>query len=176
MPSSLLKPQSSIHSPIIIDLEASGFGAWSYPIEVGVAMDDGNAFCSLIAPAADWTHWDHEAERIHRLSRQTLRTCGYPPKQVAAKLNGLLSDKTVYSDCWVVDRPWLTKLFGRAGIAMAFSVSPIELILSESQLSFWDDIKSEVTDELGLQSHRARFDATVIQETYRRVSSAGARH
>jgi hypothetical protein len=156
-------------NPIIIDLEASGFGVFSYPIEVGVAMDDGDAFGSLIEPASDWTHWDNEAECVHRLSRQTLHSFGQPLKTVAQTLNALLDGRTVYSDCWVVDRPWLTKLYAQAGLSMTFRVSPIELIMTEVELGLWDSAKRDVTKELGLQCHRASFDAAVIQETYRRV-------
>lgn len=156
-------------NPIIIDLEASGFGSWSYPIEVGVVMDDGDAFCSLIAPASDWTHWDEEAECLHRVSRQLLHACGQSPKSVATNLNAMLEGRTVYSDAWVVDKPWLTKLYARVGMSMSFTVSAIELILTEAQLSRWDAAKMAVVSEFGLQTHRARFDATIIQETYRRV-------
>ena len=53
--------------PYIIDVEASGFGPRSYPIEVGVAMEADRRFSALIAPASDWTHWDDEAEQVHRV-------------------------------------------------------------------------------------------------------------
>ena len=43
--------------PLIIDVEASGFGPLSYPIEVGLALSAGEKYCSLILPAADWTHY-----------------------------------------------------------------------------------------------------------------------
>ena len=46
--------------PYIIDVEASGFGNGSYPIEVGVVLNNGEKFCTLIVPAANWTHWDEE--------------------------------------------------------------------------------------------------------------------
>lgn len=42
--------------PLIIDLEASGFGRDSYPIEVGVALDYDRKFCSLIRPQPQWAH------------------------------------------------------------------------------------------------------------------------
>ncbi|MFT4797496.1 MAG: hypothetical protein ACJAXW_004474 [Candidatus Azotimanducaceae bacterium] len=164
-----------IAAPIIIDLEASGFGAWSYPIEVGVVMQDGGAFCSLIMPASDWTHWDDEAECIHHLSRRALETFGQSPRAVAEELNTLLDGKTAYSDGWVVDRPWLTKLFSRSRLEMSFRVSPIELILSEGQIACWDETKQSVIADLGLQRHRASFDAVVIQETYRRTRQGALR-
>ena len=50
-------------TPTIIDVEASGFGPYSYPIEIGVALDNGDKYCTLILPAPAWTHWDEEAEK-----------------------------------------------------------------------------------------------------------------
>ena len=40
----------------IIDLEASGFGSSSYPIEVGIVLPNGQTYCSLIVPEPDWRH------------------------------------------------------------------------------------------------------------------------
>ena len=48
-----------LNNPLIIDVEASGFGSKSYPIEIGVALNDGQRFCTLILPAPNWTHWDN---------------------------------------------------------------------------------------------------------------------
>lgn len=117
--------------PNIIDVEASGFGSHSYPIEVGLVLHDGKRFCSLISPAPDWTHWDPEAEKVHKVSRENLQKIGKPFQEVAVMLNTLLAGKTLYSDGWVVDKPWLITLFSRAGLDMAFSVSPLENILTE---------------------------------------------
>lgn len=52
-----------IDDPLIIDVDASGFGDTSYPIEVGVALEQGRKFCTLISPAPERTHWDEAAER-----------------------------------------------------------------------------------------------------------------
>jgi hypothetical protein len=35
----------------------------------------------------------------------------------------------VYTDGWVVDKPWLTTLFYAAGVDMKFTVSSLEMIL-----------------------------------------------
>jgi len=35
---------SKVNVPVIIDVEASGFGSHSYPIEVDIAFDDGRKF------------------------------------------------------------------------------------------------------------------------------------
>ena len=158
--------------PFIIDIEASGFGPHSYPIEVGLALEPGAKFCSLIAPAPDWTHWDAAAEEVHRVPRDILETYGQPATQVALSLNEVLGNSIVYSDGWVVDRPWLIQLFSRAGVAQQFSISPLEMILSEHQMEVWHEVKKQVISELALTRHRASFDALIIQETYLRTREA----
>jgi len=161
-----------LHKPLIIDIEASGFGAGSYPIEVGVAFENGDKFCSLILPAPDWTHWDESAEKVHRISRDMLETYGKPMRDVAERMNELLAGRTLYTDGWVVDKPWLTTLFHAAGVSMKFHVSPLEQILSEEQMARWHATKERVLEENGLARHRASYDAWVIQETYRRSAAA----
>ena len=49
--------------PAIIDIEASGFGRGSYPIEVGFALPDRTSYSFLIKPAQSWTHWSEDAEK-----------------------------------------------------------------------------------------------------------------
>jgi hypothetical protein len=157
--------------PLIVDVEASGFGGHSYPIEIGLALEGGAKFCTLISPAPDWTHWDSEAELVHRVSRDILETYGKPLHEVAQFLNEILHGKTVYTDGWVVDKPWLTTLFHAAGVAMAFNVSSLEMILSEAQMAAWHETKDKVIVDLELKRHRASYDALIIQETYKRTLS-----
>jgi hypothetical protein len=160
---------NKVTHPIIIDIEASGFGGASYPIEVGLVMEDGKKFCSLILPAPEWTHWDEEAEKVHNIERSILEVYGKEPKEVATLLNELLDGKTVYTDGWVVDKPWITTLFYEAGINMSFEVSSLEMILSESQMENWHKTKDQVIKDLDLSRHRASYDALIIQETYKRT-------
>jgi len=162
--------------PNIIDVEASGFGSQSYPIEVGIVLSDGKRFCSLITPAPDWTHWDPEAERVHKVSREKLNIHGKPLQYVAHTLNSLLSGLTLYSDGWVVDKPWLIRLFECAGIEMAFTISPLEIILSEQQMTLWHQTKDSVILNAGLERHRASNDAWIIQETYRQSKQQAIKH
>lgn len=158
--------------PHIIDVEASGFGSHSYPIEVGVALDNSRKFCSLILPEQDWTHWDEEAERTHNVSLEVLKAHGKPVEEVAEQLNEILQGTTVYTDGWVVDKPWLTTLFHAAGRPMQFNVSPLEMILSENQMAIWHDTKDQVMSNINLTRHRASNDAWIIQETYKLTRSS----
>ena len=158
-----------LDDPLIIDVEASGFGATSYPIEVGVALEGNKKYCSLILPGPDWTHWDKEAEKVHRVARDILETYGKPMEQVAAQLNALLAGRTLYTDGWVVDKPWLITLFHAARTRMEFHVSPLETILSEFQMERWHQTKDGILEEMKDRRHRASYDAWTIQETYKRT-------
>ena len=152
--------------PIIIDIEASGFSSYSYPIEVGVVLSDGTKYCSLILPLDSWTHWDLNAEQAHGISRKQLAAFGKPPRQVAQELNELIGEETAYSDGWVVDKPWLIRLFHAAGIDMCFRLSPLELILSEQQMTQWHTTKNRLFNTSHDERHRASHDAWVIQQTF----------
>jgi len=155
--------------PSIMDIEASGFGFESYPIEIGVVLGDGQKYCSLIKPANDWCFWTAEAERIHGLSRDVLHEHGKPIQQVANELNVFLAERVVYSDGWVVDKPWLSRLFYDARIRPSFTLSPLELVMKETQMDIWSQTKREVISDLALKRHRASSDALIIQETFVRT-------
>jgi len=154
--------------PAILDIEASGFGPHSYPIEVGFALADGERYSRLITPEPDWTHWCEQAQSVHGIARQQLHQHGHPVRAVATELNRRLAGLTLYSDGWVVDKPWLVTLFTAAGIAPRFSLSALEMILSEAQMAIWHRVKNQVTAERPMARHRASHDAWIIQETYRR--------
>lgn len=153
-------------TPTIIDIEASGFGCYSYPIEIGIVRHDGERYCRLIKPFDDWTYWQVDAQSIHGISRKDLQKYGYEPKQVCVELNHFMQQGTAYSDGWVVDEPWIILLFQRAHINMTFHVSPLEMILSEKQMEDWHKQKDKVQKSLNLKRHRASNDALIIQNTY----------
>ena len=91
------------HAPAVLDVEASGFGRNSYPIEVGFVLPNGHSFCCLIYPEPEWTHWDPQAETVHHISRTLLLKRGLPAIEVARLLNAQLIGQTVYSDGWAND-------------------------------------------------------------------------
>ncbi|MEM1434765.1 MAG: hypothetical protein AAGG11_11960 [Pseudomonadota bacterium] len=154
--------------PDIMDIEASGFGSHSYPIEIGVVLGEGRRFSRLIRPPTDWQHWDTAAEAVHGLSRELLTAHGQSPLAVAHALNALLAGRTLYSDGWVLDQPWLNRLYAAAQIRRTFHLSPLELLLTEPQMQIWASTRAEVEQELDLMRHRASQDARVIQTTFNR--------
>jgi hypothetical protein len=161
-----VKSQARVSIPNIIDVEASGFGSLSYPIEVGVINQAGKRFCSLIKPQCDWTHWDKQAESLHGISRKLLAEKGLSVVQVSQQLNRFLMGQVVYSDGWVVDDTWLIKLFDAAKVTMKFHVSSLEMILNEAQMSQWHATKDRLFQQMQEQRHRASSDAALIQNTF----------
>ena len=155
--------------PPIMDVEASGFGPESYPIEIGVVLPAGDRYCSLILPAGPWRYWDAAAEGVHGITREILRFHGRPHGEVASQLNRMLAGKTVYTDGWVVDKTWVDRLFYAAGMEQRFYLSSLETILSEGQMDVWHATKTRVIEELELTRHRASTDAFIVQETYART-------
>ncbi len=154
-----------------IDLEASGLGAGSYPIEVGVALASGQTRCTLVCPAKDWSHWDDSAEHLHGITRDTLLLNGRSPLKVAILLNEWLGDSVVYSDAWGNDACWLARLFDEAGMQQRFKIEAVTAILSERQMELWSYAKELAERSLFLKRHRASNDALILQFTHQLLES-----
>lgn len=154
---------ASLTLPWVIDVEASGFGAGSYPIEVGFVSPAGLAVCTLILPEPDWTHWEPSAERVHGVSRDTLRAHGKPVSSVAALLNQHLAGLPVYCDAWAHDYAWLARLFDAADAVPRFRLRDLRELLSEAQLARFDAARQRVEVGSGLCRHRASADARMLQ-------------
>ncbi|MCY0965299.1 3'-5' exonuclease [Parathalassolituus penaei] len=161
-----------MHKPVppIIDLEASGFGSGSYPIEIGYALEDRVVYSCLVKPAQRWTHWSDEAESIHGISRDMLARDGLTVREVALRLNEALRGKTLFSDAWSFDSSWLGRLFDEAELVQRFRLDTINRLLTPEQMEIWHDTKKSLWQELDITRHRAANDVRVLQETYLRVT------
>jgi hypothetical protein len=156
--------------PCVLDIEASGFGRSSYPIEVGYVLPDGRAACMLVRPAAAWTHWDETAEQVHGITRAALVAHGRTPLEVAAALNRDLGGLTVYCDGWAHDYTWLAALFEEAGVRPAFRLESVGALLNEPRLEMLDEARRDAMREMGLTRHRASSDARALQRALGRVA------
>ncbi len=152
--------------PVIIDIEASGFGSGSYPIEVGYFTPDGNSYCSLILPEPGWTHWDPSAEQVHGISREILLAKGRPAVEICLDLNTALRGQTIYCDAWAYDYVWLSKLYDAVELFPTYHLKDLRELLAECEQSLWHGLRSEVEKRLALRRHRASGDARTIFETY----------
>lgn len=152
--------------PVVVDVEASGLGRGSYPIEVGFALQDESTHCKLIRPSRDWKHWDDSAEALHGISRTLLKQRGEDARKVVQFLNHYLAGQTVYSDAWGNDSSWLHRLADSAQLSLHFRLESIRSIIDEQQLQYWLPARRKVLERLALKRHRASTDALVIQQTY----------
>lgn len=156
-----MSPTGRLH--FVIDIEASGFGRQSYPIEVGWARDDGGTGCMLVRPPPHWTHWDEGAERVHGITRETLRQHGRDPIDVAKRLNAELGGQTVYSDAWGHDYAWISRLFDEAELPRHFQLEPAASLFGETLLGQLDEVHAAAFAELAVTRHRASNDARALQ-------------
>jgi hypothetical protein len=160
--------------PCVLDIEASGFGRGSYPIEIGFVLPDGTAYCTLIVPDAAWTHWDGDAERMHGISRSLLQRHGRSAQEVAVELNQRLAGRTVYCDNWAHDYAWLHRLFESADIAPSFKLRHLRELMTENAAEHFDDARELVARNLQLRRHRASSDARVLQLSLAKVWKSGS--
>jgi hypothetical protein len=156
-------PSADREPPCVIDIEASGFGRDSYPIEVGFVLPNGRGVCTLVRPPPQWTHWDPAAERLHGISRATALRHGRDPRVVAQLLNDQLHGLTVYCDGWAHDYAWLATLFEAAGASPQFRLEHHGVLLDEQQAQALDPVRAQVRRELQLTRHRASGDARALQ-------------
>jgi hypothetical protein len=151
--------------PVIIDIEASGFGRCSYPIEIGYHMPDGRSWCTLVQPVDEWTHWDPSAEKVHGIARDLLFKHGRSPEVVCLALNSVLRGQPVYCDAWAYDYVWLSRLYDVAELPMTFQLKDLRELLGECEQQHWHETRDRVEQRLQLRRHRASGDAKVIAET-----------
>lgn len=161
-------PLSATHPAIIIDIEASGCGTGSNPIEIGVAFPDGNTQCYLIKPENNWLHWSKKAEAVHGIKQETLIEYDSDARTVAQRLNSLLRGKTVYSNGGSKDVSWLATLFEAVENIPLSRIETLTKILSPMQMDRWRIIKANVIRNLGLTRHRASVNTPILQRTYQR--------
>ncbi|MBL4827472.1 MAG: hypothetical protein JKY66_07120 [Spongiibacteraceae bacterium] len=162
--------------PSFIDVEASGLGRGSYPIEVGLALANGGSACVIIRPQAQWKHWDSSAQALHGISRETLECFGRSPLEAATFINQLLVGQVVYSDAWGNDSSWLALLFDCAGIPLDFKLDSLRSLLSEEQVAIWHKTKEAVVAQQAFTRHRASNDALILQHTYCRIDKLVNKH
>jgi hypothetical protein len=162
-------------APAVLDVEASGFGRGSYPIEVGFVLPDGQAWCSLVRPEPDWRHWDPAAEQVHRITPALLQAHGRPCREVALQLNQRLRGLSVYSDGWAHDYSWLGRLYEAAELQPSYRLDNLFSLLDEPRLARWDAAREAAAQRLQLQRHRASADARMLQQALRSLGWARGR-
>ncbi len=164
-------PPATARKLAFIDLEASGLGSKSWPVEVGWAFEDGAAQSLLIRPHDSWTDeaWDSRAEALHGLTRARLEEEGVETRAACMALNEAFDGAKVYSDAPDWDGFWLFRLFSAAGVRQSFSILDygrlIRPLLGQGQGALL-----ERAARLAPRRHRAADDARHLQVLYRLAS------
>lgn len=164
----------NLPSPTVLDVEASGFGRNSYPIEIGFVLPNGHSYCTLIRPEATWTHWDAQAEATHHIPRALILERGTPVREVARSINARLAGQIVYSDGWANDFSWVGALFDAADMSPAFKLENLRALLDDREADLWHTVKAQISSERGVQRHRASADARLLQLTLQRLRHLAA--
>ena len=118
---------------LVIDFEASSLELDSYPIEVGLALwaaPDAPVlgWSALIRPDWEWAangHWSAASARVHRISKEDLRSRGQFAQRVAVALDAAVvaalgPSGVVWCDGSPFDDHWLATLFEAGGVRPSF--------------------------------------------------------
>lgn len=115
-----------------IDFEASCLPCHgrSFPIEVGIAYNDGTTRAWIIRPHPDWEGWDwtDEAEALHGLTRAQLDREGLAVSVVTVELAHAMAGYRVIADSHL-DGEWLAILFKAARVPAPIQIGHIEEIV-----------------------------------------------
>lgn len=160
-----------------IDLEASGLGPRSWPIEVGWCFPEGIASAFLIQPHEDWPldEWDKRAEALHGIAYDDLAKKGANIKDICGKLNNALAGKIVYSDAPDWDGFWLFRLFQAAKMRQRFTLFDFgDLLRRIAGDTLWTI--SERANEVHPHNHRAGDDVRHMLAVYQLALAAEKNH
>ena len=107
-----------------LDVESSGLGDSSYPIEIGVCGVSLEPISFLIRPLSDWgiESWSSSSEKIHGISYDLLIERGALATNVCEWLNAVCNNRTVLSDNPPYDEGWLDRLYDDVGVMRTFEL------------------------------------------------------
>jgi DNA polymerase III epsilon subunit-like protein len=166
-----LRKKLKMHTArFVIDIEASGLGPGSFPIEVA-AHEVGNERRSstwLIRPEAGWSRrsWDETAEDLHGISYDTLCVKGVPARDVCSALRAFIGEAKLFSDAHFADQTWLAKLYEAEWPPQrGMTISSIQTAVPLDQRAALNDAL-EMLD----RPHNALEDARIIAEVLERYS------
>ena len=150
-----------------VDVEASGLGPYSWPIEVGWGFHGHEPRAVLVRPHEGWSMqaWEKPAESLHRISPHELVAAGRTALDVALGLNAALADADVYSDAPDYDSFWLYRLYDAAGVRPSYQLRDLGDLLRP----LWDGAPDDLVRRAGRaapHTHRAADDVRHLQTMY----------
>ena len=158
---------------VFLDLEASGLGSSSWPVEVGWCFLSGRPVSLLITPHEDWRDeaWDPEAERLHGLSRKKLERKGEDAGAVCDRMNAALEGRLVYSDAPDWDGFWLYRLFSAGKRRQAFKLRDFAELFAATPSDDFLQAK-ERAQKIAPHRHRAKDDVLHMRKLFELAGAA----
>ncbi len=149
----------------LIDIEASGLGLDSYPIEIAILINK-KMFSWLIAPEKSWRHWDAAAENLHGISREILISQGKAARLVAEAINEAMvgTNGLLYSDAAEWDVDWIRTLFSAVGAIPEFHILPVSDLFTDTEFRRFQCKYDEIAGSGKYRRHRAEPDIWMIHE------------
>lgn len=169
------------HEVVFLDVEASGLGGDSYPVEVGWVTDDEAPPGSLLVrPHESWTFWSGVAQAMHGLTREILEREGLPVAAVCDRVEAACAGRLVVSDAHAFDDWWLRRLYGAAGRSKAWQVGNVELLYgglaAQAELGAHEAAGALIAAERAYpHPHRAGPDALRLAKGARALADPGFR-
>lgn len=116
--------ESELYFECLLDIESSGIGSESYPMEIAwYNPSEQPCDCFLIKPAQKWIWWDDLSEELyHGIARSERDADGVAAEVGARRLNHGLRDQTIAVDGFEWDTFWLSRLFTEARVQPEFHV------------------------------------------------------
>ena len=150
-----------------VDVEASGLGPYSWPIEIGWGFHGHEPRAVLVRPHEQWSMhaWEKSAECLHRIAPHELIDQGRAALEVALGLNAALSDAEVYSDAPDYDSFWLYRLYDAAGVKPTYRLRDLGDLLRP----LWQGAPDALVRRAGRaapHTHRAADDVRHLQTMY----------
>ena len=156
---------AGLESALWLDVEASGLGPASVPIEIGWSNLNGITEGFLIRPEPKWTDWDLGAAALHKIEQAQLLQDGISVQAAAEAVTEIAAGRPVYSDNRAHDARWLRVLYEAArwqGPQIAF-LDARDLALSicrERRLGQIGWMEAEIQAQREAPpTHRAQADA-----------------
>lgn len=155
-----------MHGLAFFDVEASGLGAGSYPIEVGWTLADGTGGAVLVGhePWLGFDQgWDPNAEHIHGLSKEHLLAHGLDADRAAEAVRAALAGRVLVSDAPGMDGMWLAELLAEAGAP--WQRPPVLDALDLFEAALGDEVAADILWQAERRSghvHRAQPDSAVL--------------
>jgi hypothetical protein len=156
-----------------LDIEASGLGSQSWPVEIGWAVGAAAPVSMLVRPHPTWPAdaWDPRAEALHGISLAQLNRDGADPRDAAERLNRELDGAEVFSDAPDWDGFWLFRLFGAAGLRQRFSVQDFARLMRSLGVADGAALLDQA-NRISPRRHRAAPDVQHLQTIHRLAQGA----